>query len=312
MESNLPWIILISHVLLLLFIDFFVLHKKNEVVTNKKALWETVFFVTNALLFTAAIYYFYKNGMVDNPTEIPTTEAVFKYISGYLIELSLSVDNLFVIAIIFTGYNIPLKYQHKLLFLGILGAIVFRALLIGFGLLLINKFHNITIIFGLFLLYTAITMFKKEDKDQEKQQKNKGIAKFFNISDQLDGDKFRTTINGKKVFTALFGALITIEFTDLLFALDSIPAILAITTDPYLIFSSNIFAIMGLRSLYFFLANMLERFHYLKYSVFAILIFVAFKLMLANWIKIPEWISLSVIAIALGIGIWVSMVRSKK
>ncbi|TKD67301.1 TerC/Alx family metal homeostasis membrane protein [Flavobacterium sp. ASW18X] len=312
MESNLPWIILIGHVLLLLFIDFFVLHKKNEVVTNKKALWETVFFVTNALLFTGAVYYFYTNGMVANPTEIPATEAVFKYISGYLIELSLSVDNLFVIAIIFTGYNIPLKYQHKLLFLGILGAIIFRALLIGFGLLLIHKFHNITIIFGLFLLYTAITMFKKNDKEDEPSQKNKGIAKFFNISDQLDGDKFRTTINGKKVFTALFGALITIEFTDLLFALDSIPAILAITTDPYLIFSSNIFAIMGLRSLYFFLANMLERFHYLKYSVFAILIFVAFKLMLANWIKIPEWISLTVIAIALGIGIWVSMVRSKK
>ena len=312
MQENLPWFILIGHVLLLLFIDFFVLHKKNEIVTNKKALWETLFFVSNALLFTGAVYYFYKNGMVANPTQIPASEAVFKYISGYLIELSLSVDNLFVIAIIFTGYNIPLKYQHKLLFLGILGAIIFRAILIAFGLLLINKFHNVTIIFGLFLLYTAISMFKKEDLDKNKDKKNKGIAKFFNISDVIDGDKFRTIVDGKKVFTALFGALITIEFTDLLFALDSIPAILAITTDPYLIFSSNIFAIMGLRSLYFFLANMLERFYYLKYSVFAILIFVAFKLMLANLLKIPEWISLTVIAISLAIGIWVSMVRSKK
>jgi len=307
MEYSLPWILLIVHVAILLGIDFFVLYRKNERVNSKKAIFESLFFVTNALIFGGVVFWLYRDGLVNNMNNLSPWQSIIKYYTGYIIELSLSIDNLFVIAVIFAGYKIPSQYQHRLLFLGILGAIVLRAVLIGIGLFLIHKIHHITIVFGVFLLYTAFRMLKKEEtaEIEEKQE----ISRFFNISSKLDNGYFRTEINGKKVFTALFGALITIELTDLLFALDSIPAIFAVTTDPFLVFSSNIFAIMGLRSLYFFLANMLERFKYLKYSVFSILIFVSLKLITANWVEIPEWFSLMFIVISLAIGIWISVIK---
>ncbi|WP_046745143.1 TerC/Alx family metal homeostasis membrane protein [Kordia zhangzhouensis] len=311
MENSLPWIVLFVYVALLLCIDFFILHKKNKPVSSKKALYETIFFISNAILFGGILYWFYQNDLVANPNHLTPLDSIIKYYTGYIIELSLSVDNLFVIAIIFLGYKIPSQYQHRLLFLGILGAIVFRAILIGVGLILINKLHHITIVFGLFLLYTAFKMLKKEEQ-QPQFNENKGFAKYFNISNTLDNGHFTTIVNGKRVFTALFGALLTIEFTDLLFALDSIPAIFAVTKDPFIVFSSNIFAIMGLRSLYFFLANLLEKFSYLKYSVFAILIFVSLKLMVANWFEIPEWFSLLFIGISLAMGIWISILKMKE
>lgn len=311
MNNALPWVILISYVLVLLSLDFFVFHKKNKETTVKKAIFETIFFISNGLLFSLLIYWFYNNSMVNNINGLSSGEAVVKYLTGYIIELSLSVDNLFVIAIIFTSFKIPRQYQHNLLFLGILGAIVFRAILISVGLVLIHKIHGMSIVFGLFLLYTALKMLKKEAEETENDEP-KGIKKLFRFSKELDGGKYITRINGKRVFTALFGALITIELTDLLFALDSIPAIFSITTDPFLVFSSNIFAIMGLRSLYFFLSSMLENFKYLKYSVFSILLFVSLKLMTALWIEIPEWFSLVFIALSLLAGIYASVMSVKK
>jgi tellurite resistance protein TerC len=311
MENFIPWIVLISYIIILLLIDFFILHKKNQVTSVKRALFETIFFITNALIFTGLIYYFYDNSLVDNINNLKPTQAVVKYLTGYIIELSLSVDNLFVIAVIFTSFKIPIKYQHKLLFLGILGALIFRAILISVGLILINKIHGMSIVFGLFLLFTALKMLKKEAEHKQIEEP-KGIMKFFRFSKELHGGKYITKVNGKTIFTALFGALITIEFTDLLFALDSIPAIFAVTTDPFIVYSSNIFAIMGLRSLYFFLSNMLEKFSYLKYSVFSILVFVSLKLMTANWIDIPEWFSLLFIGISLAIGIYISTLKIKK
>lgn len=310
MSEYLPWIVLLIYVLTLLLIDFFVLHKKDRVTSVRRAILETTFFVINALLFAGVIYYFYNSGMVENPKNLEPGTAVVKYLTGYVIELSLSVDNLFVIAVIFTSFKIPKQYQHNLLFLGILGAIVFRAILISIGLILINKFHGMNIVFGLFLLFTALKMLKKEDKDKEKKEPN-WLMKLFRISRELHEGKYIAKVNGKRVFTALFGALITIELTDLLFALDSIPAIFAVTTDPYIVFSSNIFAVMGLRSLYFFLSTMLEKFGYLKYSVFVILLFVAFKLIAATWIELPEWLSLLVIGLSLATGILVSISKSK-
>lgn len=305
-----PWIILISYVIILLLIDFFILHKKNRVTSVKRAIFETIFFVTNALLFTGLVYYFYDNSLVDNINNLKPTQAVVKYLTGYLIELSLSVDNLFVIAIIFASFKIPTQYQHRLLFLGIIGAIIFRAILISVGIILINKIHGMGIVFGLFLLFTALKMLKKEAENKEVEEP-KGLMKLFRFSKELHGGKYITKVNGKRVFTALFGALITIEFTDLLFALDSIPAIFAVTTDPFIVYSSNIFAIMGLRSLYFFLSNMLEKFIYLKYSVFSILVFVSLKLITANWIDIPEWFSLLFIGISLAMGIYISTLKTK-
>jgi len=303
-----PWIILISYVLVLLLIDFFILHKKNRDTSVKRAIFETIFFITNALIFSGFIYWFYNISLVDNVNNLEPAQAVVKYLTGYIIELSLSVDNLFVIAIIFTSFKIPRQYQHNLLFLGILGAIVFRAILISVGLILINKIHGMNIVFGLFLLFTALKMLKKEAEHKEVKEP-KGIMKLFRFSNELHNGKYITKVNGKRVFTALFGALITIELTDLLFALDSIPAIFAVTTDPFIVYSSNIFAIMGLRSLYFFLSNMLEKFVYLKYSVFAILLFVSLKLMTASLIEIPEWFSLLFIGISLLSGIYISTIN---
>lgn len=310
MNNLTPWVILILYVLILLLIDFFILHKKNQVTSVKRAIFETIFFISNALIFTGLIYYFYDNAIVENVNNLKPTQAVVKYLTGYIIELSLSVDNLFVIAIIFTSFKIPTQYQHKLLFLGILGAIVFRAILISVGIILINKINGMSIVFGLFLLFTALKMLKEEAENKETEEP-KGLKKFFQFSKELHGGKYITKVNGKRVFTALFGALITIEFTDLLFALDSIPAIFAVTTDPFIVYSSNIFAIMGLRSLYFFLSNMLEKFIYLKYSVFSILVFVSLKLITADWIDIPEWFSLLFIGISLAIGIWISIIKIK-
>lgn len=301
----LPWLVLFGHFAILLIIDFFVLHKKNTVSSTRKAVGETIFFISNALLFSLFVYWVYHTGQVDNINNLTATDSVIKYLTGYIIELSLSVDNLFVIAIILASYKIPREHQHKLLFLGIMGAIVFRAILIGFGLLLIHKIHGITIVFGLFLLYTAFKMLKKDEEHEIDREHS--IARFFKISNKLDEGKFRTRVDGKLVFTAMFGALLSIEFTDLLFALDSIPAIFAVTTDPFLVFSSNIFAILGLRSLYFFLANMLEKFSYLKYSIFSILIFVSMKLITATWLDIPEWFSLMYIASSLLLGVVISI-----
>lgn len=310
LEQLLPWILLIGHILVLLLLDFFVLHKKGTVVSVKKASYETVFFIGNALLFGGVIYWLYTNNLVANPYNYSGTKSVVTYLTGYLVELSLSVDNLFVIAVIFTSFKIPSKYQHRLLFLGILGAIIFRALLIGLGITLINKIPGMHFIFGGILLFTAFKMLKDDPKPEENHEP-KGFAKWFKFSKIIDGTKWTTTVQGKRVFTALFGALVTIEFTDLLFALDSIPAILAITKDPYIVYSSNIFAIMGLRSLYFFLANMLERFKYLKYSVFVILLFVAAKLIVGHYFPFPEWLSLVVIFVALGAGIIYSIQKGK-
>lgn len=305
-----PWIFLIVFVLLLLYIDFFVLHKKNKPNTLKKAIFETFFFVTNAFVFSGILYWFYSNSLIDNVTNLTPSNAVLKYLTGYIIELSLSVDNLFVIAMIFTSYKIPGQYQHKLLFLGILGAIIFRAILISVGLVLINKIHGMSIIFGLFLLFTALKILKKEAEHHENEEP-KGLMKIFRFSNVLDGGKFITKVNGKTVFTALFGALLTIELADLIFALDSIPAIFAVTTDPFIVYSSNIFAILGLRSLYFLLSKMLEKFKYLKYSVFSILLFVSIKLITASWIDIPEWFSLLFIVISLLIGIYITVINIK-
>lgn len=303
-----PWILLLVHVAILLCIDFLVFSAKGRQKTKKRAVYETLFFIFNAIAFSGIVYWMYSTNHIDNINQLTPTESVVKFVTGYLIELSLSVDNLFVIAIIFATYKIPQKHQHRLLFLGIVGAIVFRAALIGAGLILVHKIHSITIFFGLFLLYTAFKMLKKEEEHPEPPEP-KGLAKWLNVTKIIDGNKFRTVHKGKKVFTALFGALITIEVTDLLFALDSIPAIFAVTTDPFIVFSSNIFAIMGLRSMYFFLANMLDKFSYLKYSVFAILLFVGLKLIAANWFTFPEWFSLLFIALALSAGVWVSILK---
>ncbi|MEM1119029.1 MAG: TerC/Alx family metal homeostasis membrane protein [Bacteroidota bacterium] len=295
---------------LLLALDLLVLHQKGTVITNRKAALETAFWVGLALSFTLVVRYLYQTDWVENPNDLTPARAMTKYISGYLIELSLSIDNLFVIALIFSTFKIPKEYQFRALFWGIIGAVVLRGIMIGIGVTLISKVSWITYVLGVFLLYTAFKMIRQKEEGNDQRHDN-NLSKFIEMTDYLDGEKFFTKENGKRIATPLFGALLVIEFTDVIFALDSIPAILAITTDSFLVFSSNIFAILGLRSMYFFLANMLEKFRYLKYSVFAILIFVGIKLITAHFVHLPEWFSLAFIGTALACGVLVSLRKDK-
>ncbi|QLE02552.1 TerC family protein [Galbibacter sp. BG1] len=309
------WISFITLIVIFLAIDLGIFNKNPHEITNKEATVWTTIWVSTALLFSLVIYFIFKHGWLENPDSLTPTKALLKYITGYLIELSLSIDNIFVIAVIFTSFRIPKMYQHRVLFWGIIGAIVFRALMILFGVLLIKKFDWIIYVFGAFLIYTGIKMaFEKEDDAYDPKDSfiYKTIRKIIPVTPIINSENFFVRKKHLLVATPLFIALIVIEFTDILFALDSIPAILAITSDPFLVFSSNIMAILGLRSMYFFLANMLERFGYLKYSLVVILSYVGVKMILSHHVDIPEWLSLTIIGMSLGAGILFSLYKEKK
>ncbi len=309
------WILFLTTVFLFLALDLGVFNRTPHIINTKEASIWTAIWVTMSFLFSGIIYWLYSNNYVSNPDELKPTAASIKYITGYLIELSLSIDNIFVIAIIFSAFRIPQKYQHRVLFWGILGAIVFRGLMIFFGVMLINKFSWTTYVFGGFLIFTAIKMlFAKEDEKFEPKKSfvYKTLRKIIPVTSHIDGEYFFVKKRHITVATPLFVALIIIEVMDVLFAVDSVPAILAITSDSFLVFSSNIFAILGLRSMYFFLANMLERFSYLEYSLIAILSFVGLKMLLHDYYEMSEWVSLTFIALSLIIGIIVSLKMSRK
>lgn len=308
------WIIFLAAILLFLALDLGVFNKTPHVISSKEAgIWTGVW-VTLSFAFSGVVNWLYGNQLIANPTGIKPSVATIKYITGYLIELSLSIDNIFIIAVIFSSFKISQKYQHRVLFWGILGAIVFRGLMIFFGVILINKFSWMTYLFGAFLLFTAFKMlFKKdeEDFDPKKSLVYRMIGKVIPITTHTEKEHFFTRIDGINHATPLFVALLVIEVMDMLFALDSVPAILAITSDPFLVFSSNIFAILGLRSMYFFLANMLEKFSYLEYSLIAILSFVGIKMLVVHYYKFPEWVSLGFIALSLIVGIVISIRKEK-
>ena len=314
------WAIFISVVVFLLALDLGVFNRKAHVISQKEAAKWTTFWVTLSLLFSVILYWLFDNQYVDNPQNYTPKTAFYKYIQGYLLELSLSVDNVFVIAVIFKALSIPQKYQHRVLFWGIVGAVVFRALMIFFGIWLINKIDWITYIFGAFLIYTAYKMAFAEETISINPRENKVfkiIRKIMPITQELHGQKLFIKRMGILAATPLFLALVIIELTDVLFALDSIPAILAITENPFIVFSSNIMAILGLRSMYFFLANIMDKFAYLKYSLAFILLFVGIKMTLhsymkTNMIDLPEWISLSVIVVSLAVGIIYSFYKKPK
>jgi len=301
-------------IVLFLALDLGVFHKEDHVIKTKEASIWTAIWVTVALSFSGVIYWLFSDGLVENPTGLTPNEAVLKYITGYLIELSLSVDNVFVIAVIFASFKIPPIYQHRVLFWGILGAIVFRALMILFGVALITKFDWIIYVFGVFLLYTAFKMLKGDDQDFDPKNSFvfRNLKKIYPITATLHGHDFFVKRMGVNAATPLFVALMVIELTDILFALDSIPAILAITADPFIVFSSNILAILGLRSMYFLISRMLEKFRYINYSLVVILAFVGVKMLLAHHVKFPEWVSLTVIATALIGGVLASVFIKKK
>lgn len=309
------WISFLLAIILFLALDLGVFNKTPHIISSKEAGKWTAVWVALSFIFSGVIYWLYKNNYVANPDHLRPAAASIKFITGYLIELSLSVDNIFVIAVIFSAFKIPKKYQHRVLFWGILGAVVFRGAMIYFGVLLINKFAWTAYVFGAFLIYTAMRMlFDNEDEKFEPKKSFvfKSLKKVMPISNHIDKEHFFVKRRHITAATPLFVALVVIEVMDVVFALDSVPAILAITKDPFIVFSSNIFAILGLRSMYFFLANMLERFSYLEYSLIAILSFVGLKMLLHDFIEMPEWVSLAFIAISLLAGIVVSLKMNKK
>ena len=308
------WISFLIIILLILALDLGVFNKTPHIISSKEASKWTAIWFSFSMLFSGAVYWLYTTEYISNPNHYTSEVAAMKFITGYLIELSLSIDNIFVIALIFAAFKIPQKYQHRVLFWGIIGAIVFRGLMIFFGVLLINKFTWTTYIFGAFLLFTAIKMLFTGEESEFEPKKSfvyKTLGKIIPITSITDKEHFFIKIENKTFATPLFVSLVVIEVMDVIFAVDSVPAILAITSDPFLVFSSNIFAILGLRSMYFFLANMLEKFSHLEYSLIAILSFVGLKMLLHDYIEIPEWFSLGFIATSLIIGVLVSIKMSE-
>lgn len=292
------WLAFNTFVITLIVLDLFVLHRHQKTITVKQALLTSAVWVSMALIFNLGIFYFHSK------------EAALDFLAAYLIEESLSIDNLFVFILIFAYFHTPAEYHHKVLFWGILGAIIMRALFIFFGIALVHQFHWILYLFGVFLLYAAIKMAmpKKEEIQLESNIVIKLLKKMVPIASEYDEDKFFTRKENQLWATPLFVALITVEMTDLVFALDSIPAVMAITLDPFIVYTSNIFAVLGLRSLYFALSHLIPLFHLLKYGLAAILGFVGIKMLIEPFIDIPIVYSLGFIVAAISISVASSIV----
>jgi tellurite resistance protein TerC len=306
------WIGFLVLVAALLALDLGVFNKDAHTINAKEALRWTGVWVAFSLLFSIFIYFAYENSWVhEEGAPMSGQKAVITYLTGYLVEQSLSIDNIFVIAVIFAYFKIPQQFQHRVLFWGIIGAVLFRGFMILVGSVLLHRFGWITYVFGAILLYTAYRMLVQKDHDDDVEvDKNPLVAlakRFFPVTDRFHGESFFIKVDHATAATPLFIALLVIETTDIMFAFDSIPAIFAITTDPFLVFTSNIFAILGLRSLYFVLASMLDKFPYLRYSLVVILAFVGVKMCIVHQVDLPEWLSLAVIAVSLAAGILPSL-----
>jgi tellurite resistance protein TerC len=305
------WSIFILFILFLLALDLGVFNRDNHVPSTREAFRWTGLWATVALSFAGVVYYLYDHHW--GTRDLTGSDAVIKYLSGYLVELSLSMDNVFVMALIFKYFRIPAQYQHRVLFWGILGALIFRGIMIGAGVWLLEQFQWMMYLFGAILIYSAYKMLTSEEEiDPNSNPVIRYAKKIFPVTHYIEGEKFFVRRRHILAATPLFIALLMVETTDVLFAFDSIPAILAITTDPFLVFSSNVFAILGLRSLYFVLASMMDRFEHLKYSLALILFFVAAKMMLHEIWHPVEWLSLVVIFVLLAGGVIVSLYQTRK
>lgn len=313
------WAGFIVLVLLLMALDLGVMNRKAHIPTAREAFVLTVGWVSLAMLFNLFVYFAYEYKWLNlglYPYEpMGGREAALKFLTGYLLEEALSIDNLFVMALVFAQFRIPKQYQHRILFWGILGVLVFRGILIGVGIALVHYFTWLFYLFGALLLWSAYKMWKNGEVEEDIHDHGvvKLIRRFYPVSRKLDGGNFFTVENGVRAVTPVFVALMVIETTDIMFAFDSVPAVFSITTDPFLVFSSNIFAILGLRSLYFLLANMLDRFSYLKYSMVGILFFIGVKMvLLPQKIHIPELASLLTIGFLLLGGVLASLWRERR
>jgi len=302
-SSTWLWMGFSLFILFMLSLDLGLFNRKAHTITYREAtIWSGVW-VTLAIIF-AGIVFWYQD-----------TERGLEFVTGYLIELSLSVDNLFVFLLIFSYFKVPARFQHRVLFWGVLGALVMRLTLIFIGATLISRFHWIIYIFGAFLVYTGIKMFRQEDTDIQPENNPvvQLVTRFIPITHHYDGEKFFTREHGKLTGTLLLLVLVIVEVTDLVFAVDSIPAIFAITTNTFIVYTSNVFAILGLRSMYFLLAGVVEKFHYLKMGLAIVLTFIGTKMLVfALGVHIPIWISLIFVAAVLSSSVVASLIWPKE
>ncbi len=308
------WGIFLVLVFGLLALDLGVFHKNDQTVSMKESLIWTAIWVSVALLFGLAVYWIYDvNWYGINKLDTKPGKAMLDYYTGYLIEESLSLDNIFVIALVFKYFKIEGKYQHNILFWGIIGAVVFRLIMILVGAAFVRNFEWATYIFGGILVYSGLKMIfeKEETEDLKESFAVKMLSKAFKIDWNIRDGRYFVRQNGKRVATAFFAALIVVEFSDIIFAVDSIPAIFSITTDPFIVFTSNIFAILGLRNLYFFLAGMMDKFHYMKYALIAVLLFVGIKMLIVHFVEIPTNVSLFAILGFLVSGVLYSVYKAR-
>jgi len=346
------WLIFIGFVFIMLALDLGVFHRKSHVVGFKESLGWSAVWITLGLSFSILVYHAYESHWFGLGYSIDAVDhavntgklAATKYLTAYVVEKSLSVDNIFVIAMIFSALAVPARYQHRVLFWGILGALVMRGAMIGMGSILVQNFHWLLYVFGVFLMLTGIKMLVMEEKEEHPENSVvvRWIRKFFPVTREYHGQHFMvragstwsheaaepgmeakpdpvvdSAIPGKLLITPLAVALILVEVTDLIFAVDSIPAVFAITSDPFLVFTSNVFAILGLRSLYFALAGLITKFRYLKPALSMVLILVGVKMLAAKWLK--EWLgdsfNLTVLAVILAVlatGVITSLLAAPK
>jgi tellurite resistance protein TerC len=295
------WLAALGTIFALLLFDILVLHRTPKAPTMRRAGFETLAWVAVGVTFGLVVLVGYG------------THAGGEWFSGYLIEYSLSIDNVFVWALILTYFVVPLAYQHRVLFWGVFGALVLRAGFIFAGVALIERFSWLLYVFGAFLLYTALKLVMGDDDqvDPEHSVFLRAVRRVVPMTDELDGQKLFTRVDGRRLATPLFAVLLLIEFTDVLFAVDSVPAVLAVSREQFIVFTSNAFAIMGLRSLYFLLADMRARFSNLQQGLAIILAFVGVKMLVHRWYAIPTWLSLLVIVIVLAASVGFSMQRTR-
>lgn len=306
------WAVFFSIVVALMIIDLGVMHRKDKEISVKESLKMSVFYIAVGLLYGAWIW------MELGP------KSGNEFLTGYIIEKTLSMDNIFVMSLIFTYFQIPRRFKHRVLFWGILGVILLRGVMIGVGAALVEQFEWVLYLFAAFLVFTGIKMLFADDEEPDisKNKVLRVMKRYLRFTDELHGNKFSVKLpaeahstDRKRYFTPLFAALVTIEFADVIFAVDSVPAIFAITTDPYIVYTSNIFAILGLRALYFALDAMIHRFTYLKYSLSLVLVFIGGKVLahpLLGVEEISSALSLGVTVLILAAGVLYSLYRTSK
>jgi tellurite resistance protein TerC len=314
------WLGFFALVALLLFLDLGVLHRRAKEPTLKSATWWTVGWVCLGLSFAGIVYLIYENGwlgarMAGGPAGDTGGDAAITYVSAYLLEQALSVDNIFVMSLLFHSFRVPIKYQHRVLFWGILGAIVFRIIMLGGGAYLAHRFTWIFYVFGAYLGWQGFKLLRENDEEEADHDRSlavRALRRFVRIVEGDHGGKFSVIIDGRRALTTVAVCLVVIELTDIVFALDSIPAVLSVSQDTFIMITSNIFAIMGRRSLYFVLAGAMSKFKYLKIALAVLLMMIGAKMLLHDYYQMGHAFSLILIAAIIGSGVVASMIANRR